>query len=220
VSEAEVTLRVYEIHQAFLADLITALASMAWPLVALVAVVLLRGEITGLLRGVRKLKAGGTEVEFASTLDDAMRAAAGVESDRASGMQERVGELEAHYARARQLARSSPRGAVVEAWIPIEGLVSELAARHGNGDHVRNRAQSLRNALRDSGPAGESTLALYDELRQLRNEAVHAGVTPDTVQAVRFVDAAMGLALRLVSQATLARDQSVSPAGAPEDEPR
>lgn len=158
---------------------VAVLTSWAWPLVVLVAVLILRKELGALLKRMSRLTAPGVEAEFGANVDATAQLAEASLPDPPSELPEQptLAELEAE-------ARRHTVGAIVRAWNMVEGLVSVPLERLTWGD-----LESARITW--------ETLSVYQRLRDLRNQVVHGRVIPSVSEAEEFVSAAWRLAASL-----------------------
>jgi hypothetical protein len=112
-----------------------------------------------------------------------------------------AGQLPPSASRAAQLARVSPRAAVLDAWLQVESAALS-AAHHLGGERFRDRTlsyQAVRH-LEQLDKLDRGVVSLLRELRGLRNEAAHA---PDfalsEASALDYADAAERVASYLRS---------------------
>ena len=146
----------------FVAELIHALI---WPLTVLVLALLFRTEIRALLGRIKRGKVGPAELEF----EAAMRS---LESE--SKVVAAPSPQAARVSSAAALVGSDPRAAIISAWLQVEDAIEQLLfSRSKSADDVpRNRAALLRELTRRELLAPEH-IALLNDLRALRNQAVH-----------------------------------------------
>jgi hypothetical protein len=165
---------------------------LAWPVVALLIVKMLKPEIQSLLGVLRRLKAGPAEAEFERDVK-ALESAAdqklppppppALESPK-------VGE---ERARLIKLAETEPRLAIIEAWREVElAARAALSAR----DISLSRAGSmspviLSDALFANRLLQPEQFSMFNELRVLRNSATHAAnFSPSLDAALSYIDVA------------------------------
>lgn len=100
-----------------------------------------------------------------------------------------------------QLAEISPRAAILEAWIELEGAAATALKQRG-ADVTRQELQQpsrLADALVTAGLLGGAQAGLLSELRRLRNAAAHASdpkITADTAREFVGIAAAFERLLR------------------------
>jgi hypothetical protein len=179
---------------AFIAKLVEALA---WPVAALVLVVLLRREVIALAPFIRKLKAGPLEAEFEREVRELRTA---VETARS----EVTGPEPSWQLSAEKLAQVNPRSAILEAW-----RQTELAAmralkdrRPGTSEQELRSTREILRLLGDSQIATPEEVALLNQMRFLRNQAGHVeSFQPTYEAAMNFVQ----LAAHLIGRIPLTR---------------
>ena len=146
--------------------------SLAWPATIAFVVLLLRKPLGDLIPTLTSLRYKDLEMEFGEKLDQ---------------VEERVSKLP-HPPRPpptmafdkkiddrfQVAVEISPNLAVNEAWLPVEAALKEIANRHLQG-FSRPPASSahLVRILRDRKAIDPLIAAIIDDLRSLRNIAVH-----------------------------------------------
>lgn len=137
------------------------LDAVAWPAAVLLVVWWLREPLGELIRGLRRLQYREFGAEFGRKIQELESKAD--EAELPGGVEEAGPE---------RLAAISPRAAVTEAWRQVEVALRQLAQERGFRE--RQSPRSIARTLADEGVISPSTMGLLDELRTLRNEAVHA----------------------------------------------
>ena len=150
----------------FIADVID---SLAWPAALVAVVYILRAELKGALRTLQslKLKYKDLEAEFRRTVDEAQSLAD-------EGQLPKVGEItgDIELVNLVELARISPRSAVIEGWLRVSHELRALGERHGvtqTGPGLR----SIARPLQDQGIVSDAVFELIENLGKLRNQAAH-----------------------------------------------
>ena len=178
---------------AFIAEIVKA---VAWPAAIVTIIVLLKRPISQLIPTIQKLKYKDLAVEFGRKVEEAaVEAGESLPPPR----DERLLQP-ANLARLKELSKSSPRVAVLEAWLEVESAALEFA-RNLNlrlGNVVpRSPSQALR-AIEQSRKLDEPALSTIADMRVLRNEAVHYpdfAITSES--AMKYVQTAIALAAAL-----------------------
>lgn len=152
--------------------------ALAWPIVALVVAWRAGPELKKMIPALKKFKAGPLEVEFNEEI-----AALRQEVEAQFPSTEQPKTVSAEEARLLELAKVSPRSAIIEAWRALE-IVAKSA--------VQSRTPTVTvtdDAIRESRLRSPVALAselgtlhilnaqqqsIYHELRYLRNQAAHA----------------------------------------------
>ena len=169
-------------------------AALAWPVVVLAVVLLLRKQIVELIPGLRRLKLGSLEAEFegrlglvVEALEDAVGASVGP-GDTAG----------ADDVAVRPVARRQPDLGGVEREFPPYvdittswGLLNADAMRAAGRARLKYDEGRQWEALAEAGFISEAVLQQVDRLRELRNVAAHAGETfrPSDAAVRRYMEA-------------------------------
>jgi len=179
------------------------IASIAWPLTALVIALLFRAPLTEALRsGSGALSAGPFRIEW-------KKRAAEIEADLGLSPSISKGEIGGAAGRLDEIAEDSPIGAVVEAFGQIERTLRSLLEKHDVEDFdqpwsVRRLAEiALERQLITS-----ETKDAIEGLSVMRNLAVHGGQEDLSPQrAHEFVALAQGV-LYAISMGESRRSQA------------
>jgi uncharacterized protein YutE (UPF0331/DUF86 family) len=102
------------------------------------------------------------------------------------------------------LADISPRAAILEAWIELEGAAAVALRRRGASVSRQELQQPSRlaDALITSGLLKPSQASLLSELRRLRNAAAHASDPKITAETAREFVGVAGAFERLIRART------------------
>ena len=176
---------------------------LAWPIVAVVGIVVLRKQLAHLLERMTHFKGpAGLEADFgmqaAATNDLAVEAipnppkeltppagdGQGLTPSESMSLDGLLGEADVH-----------PVGAIVRAW----NLVEAVAAK-GFPAYNSNRVQMPRTLVAQlyrDGLVSDEVYGLTERLNQLRNQVVHGQTVPTVDAAHDFVDSAWRLSAAL-----------------------
>lgn len=184
-------------------DAITSLVdSLAWPLAIVWLGYVFRSEIRALLGRVSQLKYKDLEAQFEKELS-------AVEADAREALpvtQQRALDDEAptypppydeRYSQLLRIAEASPRAALLEAWFEVEAAVAEAAERF-QIPVFKGYRPSRKNVidLIKTGRYDKSVLQVFEDMRQLRNEAAHVPeFQPTGRQIRRYIEVVIDLAL-------------------------
>lgn len=180
----------------FIAQLVTALA---WPLSLVVAALLFRKPLIELIPALRRLRFKEFELEFGRELLEAERRAIIIRPSPVTQQVDRTAVPE----RLQQIAAVSPAAAIIESWRDLEAAAADATARRGIS--VVGGSWQLFEALKSQGVLNSTQAAILDNLRNLRNKAVHAPEGNLAVeQALRYAEIATMMAdyLRRTGEAT------------------
>lgn len=140
--------------------------TLAWPLVALIIIVMLRDPIKALLPNVEKFKYKDVEIKFREGLNQVRKEAQEAQIE----VQAEVGEDSEFY----KLVEASPSSAIFKSWKDLEATARkkvELLAP--NETSYKNPLQRPIDYLEYMGALKPSTVRAIRELRELRNQVAH-----------------------------------------------
>ena len=159
-------------HMDWLQFAASVIDSLAWPAVGLIIVIILRKLLAGLLPLLRKLKYKELEVEFDREVRELREEAASALPPLPTSVPPPIPAESGLL----QLASTSPRAAVVEAWLLVEAAaLRALEARGIQSETGRPLSgPQLTRALMHGEILDNAARAVFDRLRMLRNQAVHA----------------------------------------------
>jgi hypothetical protein len=174
------------------------LKALAWPLVALGVVLVLRGEIKALLPLLKKLKAGPVEAEFDREVRELARETEGQLPPPAS-----LSPTSPERQKLIQLAELNSRSAIIEAWHNVEFAARRVVEAKDPLLMARELQSSsaLLRSLNRHEVLSRDEVALFNDLRSLRNRAVHVpefSPAPDAV--LNYIDMALRLKSALESR--------------------
>lgn len=159
--------------------------ALAWPLVALFALLAFRAELRALLQRMRKGKVGYAEFEFEETVAS-LRDRVKSEAPAAA--------TEVSPAVARQ-ADQDPRTVILNAWLTVQDKVDAIVKKRATPEDRRDPAsvslRVLHRILRDK----PDYIDMYNELKMLRNQAVNeVSFAPRPSSVVQYATLAHELA--------------------------
>jgi hypothetical protein len=173
------------------------ISSIAWPTVLIAVVVLLRRELQSALGSVKKIKYKEFEAEFADRAVE-LEARAMVLVPEPTRQASSLPAPKTGEEVLENLLRISPRVAVIESFAFVERAIEEAAIRHGL---VPDRFRGVRNTLRELQQRDvipEGVKLLFEDLRKVRNDLVHAREAEiSEADAWRYIHAAKVLAARI-----------------------
>ena len=146
-------------------------SSLAWPLVLIAALVILRRPLGQLIPLLQRIKYKDFELEFGRKLDD-IKSKMELEP-----VEIPTDELIKSEERIAKLAEVSPRAAVLEAWRQLELKLSCITQKQAQIQGKTVTKLSVQDAmlrLAASGVLTPSTSGTLRELRYLRNQSAHA----------------------------------------------
>ena len=175
----------------FLSFLSNIIGSLAWPVILLVCFLLIRKPLVDLVPLIRILKYKEFEIEFGRKLEEleaqADRADLPSIPPAAEGLKELTPEA-GYWETIERLSDVSPRAAIAEAWRRVEWALEDYFIKLGI--ERPPSYQGMVRVLRGLGERSKLPLAamsLFQELRVLRNRAVHArDFDFDSQKAIEF----------------------------------
>jgi hypothetical protein len=178
----------------------TVIGSLAWPLTVLAVVLLLRAQIVALFPALKRLKAGPVEAEFERAVEQIKKEA----PPELEAPRQLPASVDARRREFLQLAAINPRAAIVEAWRGVESAAQRAGIQRIIGSPMPDLSTPLKTirALAREGVAGPEEVALFHDLRGLRNQATHAAdFSPTYEAAVDYIDLALRLEAKFESLA-------------------
>jgi len=171
----------------FFAEIIKA---TAWPVAVVVIVLVFRKQLSVLLSRIRKGKFGSAELEFEQKVetlyeqvDPPQLPSPNVDTSSVS------------------LVTANPRGAVLDAWNGIESAVHRLSYKLKISHSAVSRSvTAMVREIEQQGKLAPGDVALFSNLRMLRNQAAHeSDFNPSPDSVVLFQRLAQDLKERLES---------------------
>lgn len=179
------------------------LQTVSWPIAIIIIVIILRRPLGQAILTISRLRYKDFEAEFGKVLEDSESRGKELELPPPEDLIEISTEPirgSQPYDILSRLAEVSPRSAVAEAWRITELSLMEAAKLHDMEIDVkspRNRRQAIHRLFKEI-KLGDNFLELYESLRKMRNDAVHAyEFELDSRDAMRYVDLSLGLANRI-----------------------
>jgi hypothetical protein len=159
-----------------------ALDSLAWPIAAIILVVLLRGEISKLAPFLKKLKAGPLEAEFEREIKELKSS-----TQQAAPPSRQPATDAASKAFLLQLAELHPRSAILESWVRLEAAArTALASKEQSHElSTYQPAARLAESLACKEIFTQGQVTLFHELRRLRNDVAHSPDLSPTLESVK-----------------------------------
>jgi hypothetical protein len=173
--------------------------ALAWPGTVVVVLFLIRRELPQIVRNLRKLKIKGVELEFGEAAKAvASEAKDAVPSDDANTRL--PGQSRHELAeRLNSIAEFAPRAAILEAWLQVEAAAVDVI-RKRSSPNLKSLPgpMRLRDSLMKIEVLNSKQLAVFENLRILRNEAVHLAEAQFTRASVEnYIEAALAMAAYL-----------------------
>lgn len=166
---------------------------LAWPTTVLILAAVFRHEVAKVVARLSSFKYREFEANFDRELRQVKE---GARSVRTSKVEAPLSSPEpTEYEQLLRIAETSPRAAIAEAWRQVELAAADAARVAGIDAPPRSSVTLVVRSLVREGVFSEGAVEVFDQLRRLRNEAVHAPeFALDYVKVEPYIDLALRLA--------------------------
>ncbi|WP_179033034.1 MULTISPECIES: hypothetical protein [Paenibacillus] len=150
--------------------------SMAWPLSVVLLIFFLRKQLVELLPGLKNLRYKDFELIFErkiEEIDNKIEKAQLPNPESKKPINEVPSEYEEKYKHLNEININSPRAAIIESWLLVEEELNRLSKSYFD-DSINRTPLMIIKQLMKKNVVSKELLEIIDQLRQLRNEAVHA----------------------------------------------
>lgn len=179
-------------------------ASLAWPITAIIIAVILKNPIQGVFRRLNKFRYGDAEASFGIELQNIKESAesANIKYDKNTSVNININKT--LLEEVEQVASISPVAAIPLAWSQVESEIADLINRLAISPDYPPHNSSLKNLdlLRQHNYLDTETYNTIVSMRRLRNDAAHASMTKITVttqEAIEYGKLAEALSKKLKS---------------------
>lgn len=181
--------------------------AIAWPSVVVAVLLYLRKELPSIVKSLRKLKFKDMELEFGEAAIALAAETKRVVPAAKTGITIQGQDEETVVARLSTIAELSPRAAILEAWLLVEGAAADLLRNQRVTTLSANPGpMRIREGLRRAEVLTPPQEAAFERLRRLRNEAVHAPDAEFTGAAVAgYIQSAVAMAVYLEDIASMSQ---------------
>jgi hypothetical protein len=169
--------------------------ALVWPATILAVLFFLKDQLVELVPMLTRLKVKDVELEFSKGVHAVALAAQEELSKSPIAIADEV-EL-TMTSRLYDVSKASPRTAILEAWLEVEHSAQRaLISRGMNRRPLRLLGPtSLRKLLESSEILNDELIAIYEQLRRLRNQAVHfAYINISEAEVLDYINSALALA--------------------------
>lgn len=181
-----------------------AIEAMAWPGTVIILFVIVRKELPTIAKSLRRFKYKDLELEFGAATQ-----AIAMEVKQAVPSPEKEVSLSGHPKAAAQakleaIAELAPRAAILEAWLQVEAAAADVIRTKSLAPLTSFQGPlRLREGLQKGGILNARQVAIFEQLRNLRNEAVHVPDAEFTKLAVAsYIESAISMASYLEGLST------------------
>jgi len=173
--------------------------AIAWPVAAVIILAMLRKDLPAIARSLRRFKYKDIELEFRAAAEaiaeEVKEAVPPLNPDvRISGS-----TRDALKNRLEAISELAPRAAILEAWLQVESAAADVLRVKGlDSLKAYPGPLRLREGLYKGGVLNKQQVKIFEQLRTLRNEAVHVPDAEFTKSAVAsYIDSAISMASHL-----------------------
>jgi hypothetical protein len=168
--------------------------SLAWPVVVLVAVVLMRREIATAFHRIQSVEFAGGKATFAALGGYEKVIAAAAKDDRPPPEEGIVRKTETEFGVLEALAEVAPRQAIIDAWGRLEYQLN-VASDQVAPDQPHGWPQAAHNL--ETWNKWPMLYPAVVELRRLRDYTVQSNRAPSSSDAARYVSVVQDLVTTL-----------------------
>ena len=181
--------------------------AVAGPLVVVAVLIYLRKELPSIVKSLRKLKFKDVELEFGEAAIALAAETKRVVPTAKTDITIQGQDEETVIARLNTIAELSPRAAILEAWLLVEGAAADLLGNQKLAKLSANPGpMRIREGLRRAEVLTPPQEAAFEHLRRLRNEAVHAPEAEFTASAITsYIESAVAMAVYLEDMASVSK---------------
>lgn len=177
--------------------------SLAWPASILFVLFLIRGELPMIARSLKKLKYKDLELEFEKSAQEIVEKAKLSLPETSKNIQLSGQSQNELIDRLITISELAPRSAILEAWLVVEAAAVDVVKKKGISAFTSHPGpMRLRDYLVKSELLNKDQQVVFEQLRKLRNDAVHVADAEFTRKAVDdYIASALQMAGYLEQQA-------------------
>ncbi|MBN4054332.1 hypothetical protein JYT87_01350 [Nitrospira defluvii] len=159
--------------------------SLVWPASILFVLFILRGELPAIARSLKKLRYKDLELEFEKSAQEIVEKAKLSLPETSKNIQLSGQSQDELIDRLVSISELAPRSAILEAWLVVEAAAVDVAKKKGISTFKSYPGpMRLRDYLVKGDLLNKDQQAVFEQLRNLRNEAVHVADAEFTRKAV------------------------------------
>lgn len=170
--------------------------AIAWPGTVIILLAIMRKELPAIAKSLSRLKYKDIELEFGAATqaiaDEVKQAVPPSEKEISLfGLPQGAAQ-----AKLEAIAELAPRAAILEAWLQVEAAAADVIRTKGLASPSSFPGPlRLREGLQKGGILNARQVAIFEQLRTLRNEAVHVPDAEFTKLAVAsYIESAISMA--------------------------
>ena len=177
--------------------------SIAWPAAIVFLFYFLRNDLPTIAKYVKKLKYKDLEMEFGESLRAVKKETNYAIPDVPENIAISGQTQDQIKDNLNSIAELAPRSAILEAWLQVEAAAVDLVRKKGISNFKSSPGpMRLRDYLIKGEVLDSRQIAIFEQLRELRNKAVHVADAEFTVESVaNYISAALQMAAYLEEKA-------------------
>lgn len=177
--------------------------TIAWPVTLVILLALIREQLPHIAKSLRRLKYKDIEMEFGETAKAIANEVQAIMPEAQADNKIAGQEKEEVKARLEAIAELAPRAAILESWLQVEAAAADVIRENNLGVLSKYPGpMGLRDSLHKGGILNKRQLAIFEQLRVLRNEAVHVPEAEFTKAAVsNYIESSIAIASYLEGRA-------------------
>ncbi len=167
------------------------LSAISWPATVLIIFYGFRRQLTSVLPGLRRFKAGPVEAEFEKEIEQ-------ISNEQMRHLQNTLSSSQEALTRKDELAKIaqvSPRTAIIDAWHGIEFTLKKAILQRLGGNSPPPNISSPISMIRELAKEGcldTSDVSLLHELKGIRNQIMYLpDFEPSYKSVIKFVELAV-----------------------------
>lgn len=159
--------------------------SLVWPAFILFVLYILRGELPAIARSLKKLRYKDLELEFEKSAQEIVEKAKSSLPETSKTIQLSGQSQDELIDRLVSISELAPRSAILESWLVVEAAAVDVARKKGISTFKSHPGpMRLRDYLVKGDLLNKDQQGVFEQLRNLRNEAVHVADADFTQKAV------------------------------------
>lgn len=175
--------------------------ALAWPSVPIAVLLIIRKELPAIAKSLRRFKYKDVELEFGES-------AKAIASETKEVLPEPSNDVllpsepkTKAESRLEEIADIAPRAAILEAWLLVEAAAADVIQKKNLGNITNFPGPlRLRESLQKGNILNTRQLAVFEQLRKLRNDAVHVPDAQFTKEAaISYIQPALAMSAFLES---------------------
>jgi hypothetical protein len=177
--------------------------SLAWPSVPIAVLLIIRKELPTIAKSLRRFKYKDVELEFGESAKAVANETKVVLPEPTNYAQLPIEQKSTAESRLEAIADIAPRAAILEAWLLVEAAAADVIQKKNLGSlSAYPGPLRLRETLQKGNILNSRQIAVFEQLRKLRNDAVHVPDAEFTKEAaINYIQPALAMSAFLEQSA-------------------